>query len=98
MNKSELIDVIAKDTGISKAAAKIALEAIIQNIEEALRKGEKVSLVGFGTFSVSRRAARIGRNPQTGKAITITAKNVVKFRASDGLIKEKTGDGGPRSK
>lgn len=98
MNKSELIDLIAKDAGISKFAAKRALEAILENIGETLEKEERVSLVGFGSFSVSRRAARTGRNPQTGKTIRLNAKKVVRFKASDILIKKGTGDGGPRSK
>ena len=98
MNKSELIDAIAEDAGISKAAAKKALEAVLENIGEALQEGKRVSLIGFGSWSVARRAARTGRNPQTGKTIRIKAKNVVKFKASDSLIKGGTGDGGPRSK
>jgi len=98
MNKSDLIDAIAEDAGISKAAAKKALEAVLKNIGEALKDGERVSLVGFGSWSVARRAARTGRNPQTGKSIQIAAKNVVKFKASGSLIEKGTGDGGPRNK
>lgn len=98
MNKTELIDKIAEDAGISKADAKKALEAIIKHIGKALREGQSIALVGFGTFSVSKRAARTGRNLQTGKIIKISAKNVVKFKASNSLLKEGTGDGGPRSK
>jgi len=85
MNKSELIDAMASDAGISKAAAKKALESFTNNVTGALKKGDKVSLVGWGTFSVSRREARTGRNPQTGKTIQIPAKNVAKFKAGAGL-------------
>ncbi len=81
MNKSELIDAIAVDAGITKAAAKLALESFLGNIGETLKKGDKVSLVGFGSWSVTARAAREGRNPQTGNTIQIAAKNVVKFKA-----------------
>lgn len=80
MNKSELIESMAADAGISKASAKKALESMVGNVEGALKKGNRVSLVGFGSWSVAKRAARDGRNPQTGKAIKIAAKNVVKFR------------------
>ena len=85
MNKTELIDAMAADAGITKAAAKKALESFLGNVEGALKKGGRVSLVGFGTFSVSHRAARDGRNPQTGKTIQIAAKNVVKFKAGSDL-------------
>ncbi len=81
MNKSELIDAIAADAGISKGAAKAALESFLNNVGETLKKGGRVSLVGFGSWSVSDRAAREGRNPQTGKTINIAAKKVVKFKA-----------------
>lgn len=81
MNKSELIDAIAADAGISKAAAKLALESLLSNVGNTLKSGGRVSLVGFGSWSVSDRAAREGRNPQTGKAIKIAAKKVVKFKA-----------------
>lgn len=81
MNKSELIDAIAADAGITKAAAKLALESFLGNVGGTLKKGGRVSLVGFGSWSVSARAARDGRNPQTGKTIQIAAKNVVKFKA-----------------
>jgi len=80
MNKSELIASMAADAGISKAAAKKALESMTGNVEKALKSGSRVSLVGFGSWSVAKRAAREGRNPQTGKTINIAAKNVVKFR------------------
>jgi DNA-binding protein HU-beta len=85
MNKSDLIDAMAADAGISKAAAKSALDSLTSNVTSTLKKGEKVSLVGWGTWSVSNRAARTGRNPQTGAAIQIAAKNVVKFKAGAGL-------------
>lgn len=81
MNKSELIDAIAADAGITKASAKLALESFLENVGGTLKKGGKVSLVGFGSWSVSPRAARDGRNPQTGQTIQIAAKNVVKFKA-----------------
>ncbi|HIB48240.1 MAG TPA: HU family DNA-binding protein [Flavobacteriaceae bacterium] len=85
MNKSDLIDGMAADAGITKAAAKKALESFLGNVEKSLKKGNRVSLVGFGSWSVSRRAAREGRNPQTGKTIKIAAKNVVKFKAGSDL-------------
>jgi DNA-binding protein HU-beta len=85
MNKSELIDAMAADAGISKAAAKAALESFTSNVTNSLKGGGKVALVGWGTFSVSKRAARTGRNPQTGKTIQIAAKNVVKFKAGAGF-------------
>jgi DNA-binding protein HU-beta len=85
MNKSDLIDAMAADAGISKAAAKAALDSLTSNVTGALKGGGRVSLVGWGTWSVSNRAARTGRNPQTGKTIQIAAKNVVKFKAGAGL-------------
>jgi len=85
MNKSDLIDGMAADAGITKAAAKKALESFLGNVEKSLKKGNRVSLVGFGSWSVSKRAARDGRNPQTGKTIKIAAKNVVKFKAGSDL-------------
>jgi DNA-binding protein HU-beta len=81
MNKAELIDAMAAGAGISKADAKRALDAFIGSTTDALKKGDRVALVGFGSFSVSTRAARKGRNPQTGKEISIAAKKVVKFKA-----------------
>ena len=81
MNKSELIDAMAADAGISKAAAKLALESMISSVGKTLKGGGRVSLVGFGSWSISNRAARDGRNPQTGATIKIAAKNVVKFKA-----------------
>jgi DNA-binding protein HU-beta len=85
MNKAELIDAIATDSKLSKADAGRALDAFVGSVTKALKKGDRVSLVGFGTFSVSKRAARTGRNPQTGKAIKIAAKKVAKFGAGAGL-------------
>jgi DNA-binding protein HU-beta len=85
MNKSDLIDAMAADAGITKAAAKKSLESFLGNVEKSLKKGNRVSLVGFGSWSVSKRAAREGRNPQTGKTIKIAAKNVVKFKGGSDL-------------
>jgi DNA-binding protein HU-beta len=81
MNKAELIDAMASQAGLSKADAKRALDAFIDTTSGALKKGDRVALVGFGSFSVSKRSARKGRNPRTGKEINIAAKNVVKFKA-----------------
>lgn len=81
MNKSELIDQIAKAAGISKAAAARALDATTDSIAGALKKGDMVTLIGFGTFYVGKRAARSGRNPRTGETIKISAANSPKFRA-----------------
>ena len=85
MNKTELIYAMASDAGVSKAAAKKALESFLGNVSGALKGGNRVSLVGFGSWSVTRRAARDGRNPQTGATIKIAAKNVVKFKAGADL-------------
>lgn len=81
MNKAELIDAIAGTAGLSKADAKKALDAFVDATGKALKGGDRISLVGFGSFSVSKREARTGRNPQTGKEIQIAAKNVVRFKA-----------------
>lgn len=81
MNKAELIEAIANNSGLSKADSKKALDAFIETTTSTLKKGDRVALVGFGSWSVSSRAARTGRNPQTGKEIKIAAKNVVKFKA-----------------
>jgi len=80
MNKGELIAAIADQSGLTKAASEKALNAMIDSIGDSLKKGQRVGLVGFGSFSVSQRAARTGRNPQTGKEIKIPAKKVVKFK------------------
>jgi DNA-binding protein HU-beta len=84
-NKSDLIEAIAKSADISKAAAGRALDATIESITQSLKKGELVSLVGFGTFYVGKRAARNGRNPQTGATIKIEEATVPKFRAGKSL-------------
>jgi DNA-binding protein HU-beta len=81
MNKAELIDAMASSAKLSKADAKKALDGFLETTTKALKKGDRVALVGFGSFSVSKRAARKGRNPQTGKEINIKAKNVVRFKA-----------------
>jgi len=80
MNKGELTSAIAASAGLTKADSEKALNAITSAISNSLKKGERVGLVGFGSFSVSQRAKRTGRNPQTGKEITIPAKKVVKFK------------------
>ena len=80
MNKSELIDAIAAGADISKASAGRALDSALSAVAGSLKNGDQVSLVGFGTFAVKHRAARTGRNPQTGAEIKIAAKNVVKFK------------------
>jgi len=85
VNKSELIDAITADADLSKAAAGRALDAVIGAVKRALKDGESVSLVGFGTFSVKARAARTGRNPQTGAAIQIDAANIPSFKAGKAL-------------
>lgn len=81
MNKTELVEAMASEAGISKADAKKALDAFISTTTNALKNNDRISLVGFGSFSLSERAARKGRNPQTGKEINIAAKKVVKFKA-----------------
>ncbi|CUX96452.1 DNA-binding protein HU-beta [Candidatus Doolittlea endobia] len=85
MNKSQLIDKIAVGANISKATAGRALDAVIGSVTESLQQGDDVTLVGFGTFTVRTRSARTGRNPQTGKEITISAVKVPGFRAGKGL-------------
>ena len=85
MNKTELIEHIAVQADISKAAAARAIEALIDGVKSTLKKNDSVSLVGFGTFSVSKRAARTGRNPRTGAAIKIKSAKVPKFRAGKAL-------------
>ena len=85
MVKADIVNQISSKAGISKAAAEKSLNAFIDGITATLKKGGKVSLVGFGTFSVSKRAARRGRNPQTGKEITIKASKVPKFKAGKAL-------------
>lgn len=85
MNKSELIDAMAADAGITKAAARKALDSFTSNVTDTLSKGDKVALVGFGTFSTSERKARDGHNPQTKEKIKIPAKTVAKFKAGSDL-------------
>jgi len=88
MNKAQLIEAIAAEAKMTKADAKRALEAVLGATTKALAKGERVALVGFGSFAVSKRAARKGRNPQNGKEIRIAAKKVVKFKAGAELAKK----------
>ena len=87
MTKADLISRMAKDAKITKVAAGKALNSVIDGITKALKKGDSVTLVGFGTFSVSKRKARKGRNPQTGKEIKIPARKVAKFKAGSDLKK-----------
>jgi DNA-binding protein HU-beta len=86
MNKGELVENMADASGISKAAAERALTGLLDSITGALSKGDKVTLVGFGTFSVSKRSARQGRNPQTGAAIKIPARTVARFKPGSKLV------------
>jgi DNA-binding protein HU-beta len=88
MNKAELVEAMASEAQLSKADAKRALDAFIGATTKTLKSGDRVALVGFGSFSVSERAERKGRNPQTGKEITIAAKKVVKFKAGAELSEE----------
>ncbi|HNV52520.1 MAG TPA: HU family DNA-binding protein [Tenuifilaceae bacterium] len=85
MNKAQLIDAIAAEAKLTKADAKKALDAFVKATGTALKKGDRVALVGFGSFAVAKRNARTGRNPQTGKPINIKAKKVVKFKAGSEL-------------
>ena len=85
MNRNELVDGIAKDTGLSIADSDRALGSIIENISASLSKGSEVRLIGFGTFTVARRAATTGRNPRTGASINIPAATVPKFKAGKAL-------------
>jgi len=87
MNKSELVDAIAKKTGGTKASVEATLEAFVDTVTATLAKGGTVALIGFGTFSTSKRAARTGRNPATGEAIKIAASKVAKFSSGAGLKK-----------
>ncbi|MFT5748978.1 MAG: DNA-binding protein HU-beta [Ancylomarina sp.] len=86
MNKAQLIEAMANKAGLTKADAKKALDAFIQTTSEALKGEDRVALIGFGSFSVSTREARTGRNPQTGKPIDIPAKKVIKFKAGSELV------------
>ena len=85
MNKSELVDAIAKDTGLTKKDSEAALKSIIETISKELSKGHEVSLIGFGTFGVGKRAARSGRNPKTGETIKIPASKSPKFKPGKAL-------------
>jgi DNA-binding protein HU-beta len=85
MNKAELISKLADDAGITKTQANAALDSFVEAVTKTLKGGGKVTLVGFGTFSVSKRSARNGRNPQTGAPIKIKAKKVAKFKAGKEL-------------
>ncbi|MCD6047043.1 MAG: DNA-binding protein HU-beta [Gammaproteobacteria bacterium] len=85
MNKAELIEHIAKSVDLTKASAGAALDAVIEGVTKALKKGEAVTLVGFGSFQVRSRAARTGRNPQTGETLKIKASKVPAFKAGKGL-------------
>jgi DNA-binding protein HU-beta len=85
MNKAELIEAMANESGLTKADSKKALDAFIKSTSGALAGGDRVALVGFGSFSVSMREARKGRNPQTGAEITIAAKKVIKFKPGNEL-------------
>lgn len=85
MNKAELIEAMASEAGLTKADTRKALDAFINTTTGALKKGDRISLIGFGSFSISERAARKGRNPRTGAEIQIKAKNVVRFKPGAGL-------------
>ncbi|MFC1236824.1 HU family DNA-binding protein [Vibrio sp. F74] len=85
MNKTQLIDFIAEKADLSKAQAKSALEATLSSVSDTLKEGDQVQLIGFGTFKVNHRAARIGRNPKTGEEIQISAANVPAFVAGKAL-------------
>lgn len=88
MNKGEFVETISQNSGVSKAVACRALDCVLANMANAMKNGEKVTLNGFGSFQVMDRKAHRGRNPQTGKAITIPARKIVKFRPA-GKLKEK---------
>ena len=85
MNKQELVAAIAAEAGLTKAASEKAVNAFVNAVAKSLKKGDSVQLVGFGTFKVGKRAARTGRNPQTGKEIKIAAKKVAQFKAGKAL-------------
>jgi DNA-binding protein HU-beta len=85
MNKAELVESVAGAANLSKADAGRAVDAVVDSVTKALKRGEQVSVVGFGTFSVKHRAARSGRNPRTGETIAIAASNVPGFKAGKGL-------------
>jgi DNA-binding protein HU-beta len=87
MNKADLVNSIAKQTGLSKSKSSEVVDTFVSVVSESLSKGEKVTLVGFGTFTTSRREARKGRNPKTGEVINISAKTVARFKAGSDLSK-----------
>jgi DNA-binding protein HU-beta len=87
MNKADLVNSIAKQTGLSKSKSSEVIDTFVSVVSESLSKGEKVTLVGFGTFTTSRREARKGRNPKTGEVINISAKTVARFKAGSDLSK-----------
>ena len=86
MNKQELVSAIAEKAGITKVDAEKVINAFVETTKETLAKKESIQLIGFGTFSISERSARTGRNPQTGKEIQIAAKNVAKFKTGKTLV------------
>lgn len=86
MNKSELVAAVAEKAGMTKVDSAKAVNALVESISAELKKGEKVQILGFGTFSVNERPARVCRNPKTGKNVKVAAKNVAKFKAGKGLI------------
>lgn len=88
MKKVELVEAVATNAGLTKADALRAIDATFDAITEVLKKGDKITLIGFGTFGVSKREARTGRNPQTGAAVNIPARNAVTFKAGSQLKKE----------
>ena len=88
MKKVELVEAVATNAGLTKSDALKAIDATFEAITGALKKGDKITLIGFGTFSVSKREARVGRNPQTGAAVNIPARNAVKFKAGTQLKNE----------
>ena len=96
MNKTEIVEKVAEEIKVSKAAAGNALAVVTDSIAQAIRKGDKVTLIGFGTFSVVNRKARKGRNPRTGKEIKIAAKKVPKFSAGAALKAAATGKAAPK--
>jgi DNA-binding protein HU-beta len=87
MNKTDLVNSIAKETGLSKTKTNEVVDAFVSAVSESLGKGEKVTLVGFGTFTTSKREARKGRNPKTGEVINIPSKTVARFKAGSDLTK-----------
>lgn len=88
MNKAELIDAVADKAELTKVDAKKAIDAFVEVTGDVLKKGDKLTLIGFGTFSTSKRSARVGRNPRTGAELKIAAKNVAKFKAGAELAKK----------